>query len=359
MPKSPVPTLAITAGLTIITSNMKKQTPVLSKWTVVQLLALCVFAFCIVLIFLYKQPVGESDYVSVRAEKADYHKIQAEGVTYHYNSDLIPVLCLGIDLEEKISSGSSDSFIPGYAGQADQITLLLFDRGNKRIRILSLQRDAMVPIRIFAASGRDLGWTTDHLSVSFAYGDGQEKSCLLTAEAVSRLLNFIPIVYFGSAYLSDLPLIHSLAGDLTVTLPNEDLESFGPEYQDGNSITISAANVELFLRYRDSSQFKSDEGRLERQKEYIVQYIAQIRRKFKEQPASMLSGVLNLSEQLVTNLNGDELQDLIQMAADFSFDPQKDFYRLPGQTVSGPDHDEFYIDEEAFQQLVLELFYIS
>ena len=112
---------------------MRKRTTFdLSRWTAVQILALCIFVFCIVLIFLYKQPASKSDYVSVRAEKADYHKIQSDGVTYHYNSDLIPVLCLGIDLEEELSSGSSDSYVPGYAGQADQITLLLFDRGDKR-----------------------------------------------------------------------------------------------------------------------------------------------------------------------------------------------------------------------------------
>ena len=110
---------------------------------------------------------------------------------------MLTLLCMGIDTTD-------DS-----EGQSDVIDLMVLDRENEKMKILSFSRDSMVPIRIFDASGKSLGWEEQHLALASSYGSTQERGCLLTCEAVSKLIWDIPIVYYaGDVYKrqdEDLP----------------------------------------------------------------------------------------------------------------------------------------------------------
>ena len=61
-------------------------------------------------------------------------------------------------------------------------------------------------------------------------------------------------------------------GPVKVTVPNDDLE----EYEKGSVVEINASNVDRFLHYRDTSRDFSNEGRMERQKAYIMAAADQI-----------------------------------------------------------------------------------
>ena len=45
------------------------------------------------------------------------------------------------------------------------------------------------------------------------------------------------------------------------------------------------------------------------------------------------------------------------MLLSYSYDSNSDFYTLQGENKTGELHDEFEVDQEALQQLVVELFY--
>ena len=52
----------------------------------------------------------------------------------------------------------------------------------------------------------------------------------------------------------------------------------------------------------------------------------------------------------------DEAAYLATVAADFSFDPEG-FLMLEGETVMGERFEEFYVDENALYEMILDVFY--
>ena len=87
----------------------------------------------------------------------------------------------------------TETTLSGDGGQADGIFLLAHDTARNQLKILLIPRDTMTEITKTDISqtetnGTELGKIVDHLSLSYAYGDGREKSCEYTKKAVSNLL---------------------------------------------------------------------------------------------------------------------------------------------------------------------------
>ena len=94
------------------------------------------------------------------------------GTAYDYNDHLSNYLFLGIDTREKAetSMGQAD------AGQADALYLLSWDRTTDDVSVITIPRDTITQIEVFGPSGESLGTTEDHVSLSYAYGDGSHES---------------------------------------------------------------------------------------------------------------------------------------------------------------------------------------
>lgn len=286
-----------------------------------------------------------------------YKYIQADGKKYTYNSSLVGLLFIGVDSTESLNSDEVSNSNTGVSGRADSIQLILFDTENKRIKIIAISRDSMIDIKVTNASGKFVGWKKDHLALSYAYGDGQDKSCLLTVDAVSRLFNDIPIIYYMGMNLSSLSDVMNLVGEIDVVSPNNDLVAFDSMYKQGNRITITANNVEQFVRYRNTEISQSNERRMERQKEFMSGYLAGLKQKISSGYSSMLAKTVSMLGNMATNISVSEAGNILDMAYNYSFDADKDYYRLEGTAQEGLLHDEFYLDEEKLQELILETFY--
>lgn len=275
-----------------------------------------------------------------------YRKVTVDGVKYTYNTNLLVMLLLGIDAE-------GDSMI----GQADSISLVVFDRGEKRIRMIGISRDSMVPVRVFDAAGNDLGWNTQHLALAYPFAGTKEKGCLLTQEAVSKMFHDIPIVYYAAANISAIPVFHDLVGEITVQVPDDDLKYLDDDLYKGNSLTLTSDNVEKFVRSRNIDQEYSNTGRMRRQKIYMEAYLEKLKILLNKDFSGLVSRMEGVFSNTVTNIGLDEISSFAEMALDYTFDPEQDYYIVQGTDQAGEYHDEFLVDEEALQQLVLQIFY--
>ena len=65
----------------------------------------------------------------------------------------------------------------------------------------------------------------------------------------------------------------------------------------------------------------------------------------------------NVCKDMTTNITLDGIQSFSSMLLSYSYDSNSDFYTLQGENKTGELHDEFEVDQEALQQLVVELFY--
>ena len=110
-----------------------------------------------------------------------------------------------------------------------------------------------------------------------AYGDGEDKSCRLVAEAVSQLLEDIPIQKYISSDLSSISQINDLVGGVTVTVPGDDLEYLGARFKKGRTLKLEGEMAEQFVRSRNTEEDFSNAGRMERQKVYLTAYLENCR----------------------------------------------------------------------------------
>lgn len=290
-----------------------------------------------------KMTVGSGQ--AVLATEVDYHTLEEDGVCYRYNTSLVNFLFMGID------TSSDDT-----EGQADAIFLVSCDRSKESMEVISLSRDAMVPIRIFDAFGSDLGWERQHLGLAFSYGGSREQGCLLTAEAVSNLFHNIPIIYYAAADLSAMEAIQNLVGELTVTVPGTDLEYLGSEYKKGNTLVLDASNVETFLRSRDTGEAYSNTGRMERQRVYISAYLEKLKSMLGEDFSGMVEQLLHLAEQMVTNISLKEVEAFASMLLTYEFS-EEHYHMTEGENQSGKFHDEYILNKRALDELMLRTFY--
>ena len=99
--------------------------------------------------------------------------------------------------------------------------------------MISIPRDTMTEVESFDLEGNSLGTSTDHISLSYGYGDGGQKSCKLTQEAVENLMYGVPIQGFFALNLDGLPELSKSVGGITVTVPDDSLVDQHPErYRD-------------------------------------------------------------------------------------------------------------------------------
>ena len=294
-----------------------------------------------------KQRGGDRGGEAVSATEVDYHTLKADGKEYQYNTSRVNFLFVGVD-------SSTDAI----EGQADTILLVTCDRSQETMDVISFSRDSMLPIQVFDASGKNLGWENQHLGLAFSYGETPEQGCMLTAEAVSRSMNSIPVIYYTAANISSITDFQNLVGPLTVTVPGDDLEYLGEEYKKGASLTLDTSNVETFLRTRNTGESYTNSSRMERQRTYINAYLNQLKKRLEENFDQTVDQMSDLSGHLVTNISLDEISAFSEMLMTYSFSEDR-YHVVEGTDQKGMFHDEYIIEEDALKTLLLDLFYVE
>lgn len=294
------------------------------------------------MLFFFKEETGNEDTSST----SDYHQIEYNGKNYEYNSSITSILFMGID-----------STNPEQMGQADAMQLVLLNREEESIQVIALSRDIMTDIHLFDVEHNDLGWDKQHLGLAYAYGDSPKNGALLTSQAVSKLLHDVPVVHFAAMDLSILPEFQNVVGDLQVTVPNDSLVKVDPTWTKGSVVMLNADNVEKFVRTRDTGQDFSNTDRMERQKAYIGAYVQKIKEMLTNDFDNTVQMLYNVCMNMTTNITLDDIQAFSSMLLSYSYDSNSDFYTLQGDDKTGELHDEFEVDQEALQQLIVELFY--
>ena len=323
---------------TIITKKKKV------KFTVIIIVIFLISSIVLSINFLDKKEVS---YVAAKSEEEiDYHEIIYNNKKMIYNTSIVSILFMGIDTKESEKQG-----------QADVIQLVLLDRENKKIQIIPFSRDTMTDIRMFDVSRNDLGWNEQHLALAYSYGDTKATGCILTAQAISRLLGNIPITYYAAIDLSMLSNIQNIVGELEVTIPNDSLEKVNEEWVEGKTITITEDNVEIYLRTRSTEEDFSNNKRIERQKVYLEEYFEKLKIMLENDIENTVKVLYNSCKDITTNVNFTDIQNFAQMMLDYDFDSDNDYYVLEGENVVGANHDEFYLDTNYLKELILKLFY--
>jgi len=275
--------------------------------------------------------------------------VRYQGVHYRYNEDILTFLFLGIDKMSEVKPVKNG--IDG--GQSDAIFLLVLNPHSKEISIIAIPRDTMTDIDVYDDKGFFVTTALGQLTLQHGYGDGATVSCERSEKAVQRLFYNLPVHGYCSVNMGAIPLINDAVGGVEVDVL-EDVPRTG--MKEGDRILLKGMDAYYYLHNRDTGSPESAVRRLERQKQYLEVYAATAMEAMKSDLTLPVTLYNRLSKYMVTDISLDEITYLAVEAAGYHFDGNN-LYSLKGETVMGEQYEEFYIDETALYELILEVFY--
>lgn len=283
---------------------------------------------------------------------AGYRYTEYNGKKYQYNNRVTTLLYAGLDSFDELKKTATY----GDKARADSIMLIVLDEVSKKMSVVAINRDTMTEVHRFSRNGEDLGVYVTHLGYAYTNGDGGEASCENLKTAVSTLFNNLPIDGYMVSNQTSIVMINDLVGGVTVTVPNDDLAAKYPELTTGNVVTLDESNVRAYVQQRDTAVDFSNEGRIERQKSFVLSFMDEFGTMVKEDASSVWDSLEACSDWMQTDITKNKYLSLADAFSNTNLTPDS-YYILEGEDQLGELHDEFYYDEDALQELIIKLFY--
>ena len=283
---------------------------------------------------------------------AGYRYTEYNGKKYQYNNRVTTLLYAGLDTYDELKQTAAY----GDKARADSIMLIVLDEVSKKISVVAINRDTMTEVHRFSRNGNDLGTYVTHIGYAYANGDGGKASCENLKTAVSSLIGGLPISGYIVSNLNSIAMINDLVGGVTVTVPNDDLASKYPELTAGSIVTLDESNVRAYVQQRDTEVDFSNEGRIERQKSFVLSFMDSFGKLVKDNSTQVWDKLEESSAWMQTDITKNRYLSLADAFSQTSLTSDS-YYILEGEDQLGELHDEFYYDEDALQELIIKLFY--
>lgn len=283
---------------------------------------------------------------------AGYRYTEYNGKKYQYNNRVTTLLYAGLDSFDELKQTATY----GDKARADSIMLIVLDEASKKMSVVAINRDTMTEVHRFSRNGGDLGTYVTHLGYAYANGDGGTASCENLKTAVSTLFNNLPIDGYMVSNQTSIVMINDLVGGVTVTVPNNDLATKYPELTEGNIVTLDESNVRAYVQQRDTAVDFSNEGRIERQKSFVLSFMDEFGTLVKENSTQVWDELEECSDWMQIDITKNRYLSLADAFSQTNLAPDS-YYILEGEDQLGEFHDEFYYDEDALQELIIKLFY--
>ena len=280
------------------------------------------------------------------SEDEDWNSvIEYQGETWKINNRLTTVLFMGIDSKASVESHNT----VGNGGRADTILLFVLNKDTETMQLIQISRDTMTEVDVYD-DDRDLIYSgVMQLTMQYAFGDSATRSCMLMKKTVSELLYGIDIDDYCALTIDGMGSIVDAMGGITVTL-EDDWTDISPSYTKGATVTMDSAAVERFVRYRDIEVTGSNDTRMERQAWFLQELFHQMASKGGNELLSLYDAA---GRDLTTDMDAETIRNMAKYTLD------ENTVKLPGHTVEGDLHDEYYLDEEALQDLLVNTFYVK
>lgn len=270
---------------------------------------------------------------------------------YAYNEKILTFLVMGIDKQDDVEAVEEGT----DGGQADALFLVVLNPKEESIKVVGVNRNTMTDVDIYDDSGEYTSTVKAQLAIQHGFGDGMEESCEYQKKAVENLFYQLPIHGYAAVNMSAVSTINDAVGGVDVTVP-WDLAGFNEDFEEGKSLHLMGENAFWYVKYRNTDVFGSADMRLDRQKEYLNGFIDAAKQAVHKDTSVVIDLYQAVKPQMVTDVSLDEAAYLAPILADYAYS-EDDFYTLQGETVMGEQYEEFYPDEDAMFELILDVFY--
>lgn len=285
-------------------------------------------------------PVLSGEYVAKEGEYVTY-----AGERYVYDEDVISVLCIGVDARGRENT----------VGQADTDVIAVFNTRERTVRLLCINRDSIGPVKLYDVAGRYITTQDIQIAVAYSYGESAAQGAALMTEAVSGLLDGLPIHAWVSVDIDGIGELNSAVGGVTLTAL-EDVEKAG--IVQGQRLTLTDEQALYYITERDSAseEIGTNAARMDRQRQYIKLWLEAVSEDSKYNLPAVYGIYKRMKPYVTTDMSVCELLYLARMYENCKISDD-DVYTLPGEYTRSGYYDRYEVDEQGLTEVMLELFY--
>ncbi len=276
------------------------------------------------------------------------------GKQYERNEDVISILCMGVDRDE-YRLAKADELRIGEQGQADTIFVAAINIKTGKITMINISRDSMVTVDKYNVDGDYIGVEDLQICTAFAYGDGADSSCQNVSKSVSRLLYGIPMDAYGKIDVPAIGVLNDAVGGVTVTVL-EDLANRNSALKKGATVTLTGDQARVYVRARDHATADANNARMQRQRQYLTAFIRKVLAAARGNLSIVFSLYQAAQSYMTTDLDISEMVYLTSLIMTRDFTSQN-IITVPGEAVMGETYAEYYVDQDALYQIILDVYY--
>jgi len=311
----------------------------------------CLLLLLVLVVLYCGLRIMESTVLLTGEEPADQmakKTIVRDGVEYFPRQDVTVMMVLGIDQYGPVESSNYYR----NDGSADSIMLLVFDETNEACTVLYLNRDTMVDMDVLGVKGDYAGTTYGQLALAHTYGNGLEDSSLNVKNTLMKFLHGLTIDYYVAMNMDAIPILNDLVGGVTVHVV-DDFSKVNPSIPMGE-VKLQGDQVIDFVRTRKDVGDQKNITRMERQKEYVDNFLQALYAKEHENVDFLVEAYDQVAPYIVTDCSVNTLSAMLERYVDYSI---QEVLTPAGDNMVVDGHYEFHIDEEALDQMIVDLFY--
>ncbi len=288
-------------------------------------------------------PSGNTDYQMFQSER------EYGGHEYELKDNIETFLVLGLDKFD----GVTDDDAYNNNKQADFLMLFVFDNDAKTCSAIHINRDSMAEIDVLGVAGNSISTVKQQVALAHTYGNGREVSCRNTSDAVSKLLFGMKIDHYISVTMDAVPVYNDLIGGVQVTVL-DDFTNIDDSLVKGETVTLMGEQALTYVRTRYGLDDSSNNTRMVRQRQYINALKDITLQRMQGDENFIVESTVKMSDYIVSDRSVTQLQELAEKFSSYNFIEIED---IEGETVAGEEHMEFYPDEKATEEVIIELFY--
>ena len=291
-------------------------------------------------------PVENAGTVHSAVTKRTY--LTYEGQDYPLKPHLQTVLLIGTDSLEKYEEKTEGMKRFYNHNQADFLMLLALDRDAGIARLIQLNRDTMTDVPWLDVLGEYGGTEVKQLCLAFNYGDGGEKSCKNTVDAVSGLLFGLPVDHYIQIPMTAVGALNDLVGGVRVTI-EEDLTTVDPAFRAGQTVRLTGKQAQSFVRARSGLADDTNLARMSRQRAYMDSFQQCARAAIDTDSEFTVKLLETLGGFLQSDMTAQQLSELVTRLDNAWVMP---IQTAEGELTLGEIYYEFYPDQASAWQIV-------
>ena len=243
----------------------------------------------------------------------------------------------------------------GTNGQADTIILCVVDNTNQKISFINVNRDTMVPVSEYTPDGDYAGDKVMQICLAYSYGADNVQSSERMVEAVSKYLYGMPINAYCRMSYDGIPTLNDAVGGVTVIVP-EDMTSVNSEWMEGSTITLHGEETAAYMRWRNRNTVHTNELRMSRQKQYLKAFMKQTIEQVRADLTLPLTLYSIATDYMTTDITTSQVTYLSSKILEYGVKDDA-IFSIPGESVDGEEHVEFYTDDKGLYDIILNTFY--